>query len=293
MLIAAAVVSLILGIINEGWARGWIEGVSIMIAIVIILTVNTAQNYMRELQFQELQNKQDVTSARVTRDGRIQTVDAEELCVGDLVWIPSGDSIPADCVAVKSQQFAANESGLTGEPEGVHKSHVTDENFSSNPDPFLLQNTLVETGDATAIVLAVGHETRSGRADRVMNVAAEETPLQSKLASIADLIGNMGTTVAGLTLLALTVKILIAIFIQKERSINDRQNLTDFLDAFIIAVTIIVVAVPEGLPLAVTISLAFSVSEMAEQGNLVRRLSASETMGGVDQICTDKTGTLT
>lgn len=107
------------------------------------------------------------------------------------------------------------------------------------------------------------------------------------------MIGKMGTSVAALTALAMTVKLLSAIFISKERTLMDRQNLQDLLNAFIIAITIIVVAVPEGLPLAVTISLAFSVAEMADLGNLVRRLSASETMGGANEICTDKTGTLT
>jgi P-type E1-E2 ATPase len=141
------------------------------------------------------------------------TVDAEELVVGDIVWIPSGDNIPADCVAIKSQHFTTNESGLTGEPEQVHKSHVSNENFSFNPDPFLLQNTLVESGETTAIVLAVGHQTRSGRADRVMNVTTDQTPLQAKLESIADIIGKMGTSVALLTAIAMTVKLLSAIFI--------------------------------------------------------------------------------
>lgn len=126
-----------------------------------------------------------------------------------------------------------------------------------------------------------------------MNVTAEQTPLQAKLESIADMIGKLGGSVAALTFIALIVKMLCAIFLYKERTIADPQNLSDFLNAFIIAVTIIVVAVPEGLPLAVTISLAFSVSEMADLGNLVRRLSASETMGGANEICTDKTGTLT
>lgn len=103
----------------------------------------------------------------------------------------------------------------------------------------------------------------------------------------------MGYTMAILTGSVMIIKMLIVVFVNGDRSIMDRDNLSDLLNAFIIGVTIIVVAVPEGLPLAVTISLAFSVAEMANLGNLVRRLSASETMGGADQICTDKTGTLT
>jgi len=138
VLIAAAAVSLVLGIINEGIAKGWIEGVSIFIAIAIILTVNTSNNYIKEKQFQELQAKQDVTSARVTRDGKIMTLDAEELVVGDIVTIPSGDNVPADCVAFQTVTFTTNEAGLTGEPEAIHKAAVDSENYSTNPDPFLL-----------------------------------------------------------------------------------------------------------------------------------------------------------
>ena len=220
------------------------------------------------------------------------TVDAEELVVGDMIWINSGDCIPADCVAVQAQQFSANESAITGESVEIQKDHATEENYSSNPNPFLLQNSLAKTGEATSMVLAVGHQTRSGRAGRIMNIASTPTPLQEKLEAIADLIGKMGYTMAILTG-SVIIKMLVVVFVDETRPITDRQNLSDLLNAFIIGVTIIVVAVPEGLPLAVTISLAFSVAEMANLGNLVRRLSASETMGGADQICTDKTGTLT
>jgi len=215
----AAFVSLILGIINEGLAKGWIEGVSIFIAIAIILTVNTSNNYVKEKQFQELQAKQDVSSARVIRDGHMTTVDAEELVVGDIVKIPAGDNVPADCVAFKSITLVTNQSSLTGEPEGIHKSHIDteNENYAQNPDPFLLQNTLVETGECMAIVLAVGHNTRSGRAERVMNVTNEQTPLQAKLETIADLIGKMGGSVAVLTFIAIIVKLLCAIFLYKDR----------------------------------------------------------------------------
>lgn len=107
------------------------------------------------------------------RDGKILTVDAEELVVGDLVTIPSGDNVPADCIAVKTITFTTNESGLTGEPEALHKDAVTAENYKDNVNPFILQNTLVETGQATAIVCAVGTKTRSGRAERIMNIEGE------------------------------------------------------------------------------------------------------------------------
>ena len=141
--------------------------------------------------------------------------------------------------------------------------------------------------------MAVGSKTRSGRAERIMNIENEQTPLQEKLESIADIIGKVGGSVAALTFIALIVRMLCEVYLYKQRPLMAPENLTAVLNAFIIAVTVIVVAVPEGLPLAVTISLAYSVSEMADLGNLVRRLDASEVMGGANEICTDKTGTLT
>jgi len=218
----------------------------------------------------------------VTRNGVTMTLDAEELVVGDMIWVNAGDNIPADCVIIKAQQFNANESGITGESIEQHKAHVTNENYNEDPYPFVLQNSLAKQGEATCMVLAVGPNTRSGKAERIVNIAAEQTPLQTKLEAIADMIGKMGTAMACLTGGVLVIKMLLLIFVKEERSLFDKQNLSDLLNAFIIGVTIIVVAVPEGLPLAVTISLAFSVAEMANLGNLVRRLSASETMGGAD-----------
>lgn len=168
VLMAAAAVSLVLGIINEGWAKGWIEGVSIFVAIFIIVSVTTTNNYIKEKQFQELQNKQDVTSARVIRNGKILTVDAEELVVGDLITIPAGDMIAADCIAYKTTSFSADESSLTGETMEQPKAAVSAEMM--NGDPLLLQNTLASTGEAIAIVAAVGRRTQSGRAERLLDV---------------------------------------------------------------------------------------------------------------------------
>jgi len=157
----------------------------------------------------------------------------------------------------------------------------------------LLGSTLIQTGTGRGFVLAVGKHTRAGSAAQILDIESELTPLQKKLETIANQIGTLGVYVAVLTFIAMAVRLLVQIFYANSREISDKQNLADLMDAFIIAVTVVVVAVPEGLPLAVTISLAFSVSEMQKENNMVRRLHASETMGGANEICTDKTGTLT
>ena len=159
-MIAAAAVSLVLGISNDGWKNGWIGGASIILAITIVLVILTIESYSKQRQFQQLASKYDVCSARVIRDGKQQTVDSEELVVGDIIDITAGDTIPADCLAFETSTFfATNEADLTGEPESMPKNAVTLENYNSNPNPFLLKNTQAESGQAKAIVLAVGANT--------------------------------------------------------------------------------------------------------------------------------------
>jgi magnesium-transporting ATPase (P-type) len=191
--------------------------------------------------------------------------------------------------------MSADEAALTGEPEQVEKSDVNEHTVAYNPSPFILANTLIATGSGTALVCAVGINTRSGQAEQKMNIEDEETPLQGKLATIANQIGGIGVAVAILTFVIVTSKLVFFFYIDENPnkqfwSVDTMNTLVNYL---ILSITVIVVAVPEGLPLAVTISLAYSVAKMRKENNLVRRLDASETMGGANEICTDKTGTLT
>jgi P-type E1-E2 ATPase len=182
---------------------------------------------------------------------------------------------------------------MTGEPEQVEKSHVTEQNFQHNPSPFLLANTLVVSGTGLALICAVGVNTRSGMAEEKLNIEEEETPLQAKLETIANEIGKIGVYVAILTFIAMTVKMVVNTVKTDGKELIHIDSLNSIVTFLIIAITVVVVAVPEGLPLAVTISLAYSVMKMKLENNLVRKLDASETMGGANEICTDKTGTLT
>ena len=145
ILIAAAIISTIVGVIKDGML-GLVEGGSILLAVVIIVAITTGNNYKKEKQFQELQRKSDLSTTIVIRSGHTRIVSAEDLVVGDIVTIESGKTIPADCVIISSLDLQCNEAGLTGESENLHKSQVTQENYSSNPVPFILQSTLAETG---------------------------------------------------------------------------------------------------------------------------------------------------
>ena len=215
--------------------------------------------------------------------------------VGDIIKIESGMRIPSDCILIEGTDIATDESAMTGEPEQMDKSIVTEANYMHNPCPFMLGKTLVVSGQGLALVTSVGANTRSGMAEEKLNIEEEITPLQQKLETIANEIGKVGVYVSLLTFISMTIKLLynVCISTDPEKTILSYYTLNEIVKYIIIAITVIVVAVPEGLPLAVTISLAFSVMKMKEQNNLVRKLDASETMGGADQICTDKTGTLT
>lgn len=211
-----------------------------------------------------------------------------------MIVLESGKAAPADIVLLTSNEVIANESSMTGEPDDLHKSHVTEANYASNPNFCLLQSTMVLNGEGRGLILAVGSLTRAGMADSTLNIEKDLTPLQEKLETIANEIGKVGLYAALATMFVLLVRMVIfATHAPAGEEWGASEYINETLDAIIIAVTVIVVAVPEGLPLAVTIALAVSVMKMFEQHNLVRKLEASETMGGANEICTDKTGTLT
>ena len=170
VLCVAAVVATVVGIYNDGFAMGWVDGVSILVAIIIIIVVTVGNDLAKEAKFQELMQKSDIMQARVRRSDTMKTVDSQELVVGDLIELEQGDTVPADCIVVECMDLAANESTLTGEPEAMLKEALTNENYRHNPCPFLLQGSLVENGTGKAVVLAVGDNTNQGKAGLSMNI---------------------------------------------------------------------------------------------------------------------------
>ena len=212
VLMVAAVVATAVGIYNDGFALGWVDGVSILVAIVIIVVVTVGNDLAKEAKFQELMMKSDIMQARVRRSDAMRTVDSEELVVGDLIELEQGDTIPADCIVVECMDLAINESALTGEPEAMLKEALTNENYRHNPCPFLLQGSLVEEGSGKAVVLAVGDNTNQGHAGLAMNIEEDQTPLQNKLDTIANQIGKLGFAVAILVFIIVCVRTMLAIF---------------------------------------------------------------------------------
>lgn len=283
ILMLSAGISLLVGTLQDP-SEGWMEGVAILVTICIVVGAASINNYLKEKKFQKLNEEAQERFVTVIRANSEANISIFDLVVGDIIKVQSGDVMPVDCLILWSMMMIADESSVTGESDQVKKG------LGAGESPFLLSGSEISDGNALAVVLTVGTNTFLGKnLEKILNSEEPETPLQLKLNYIAELIGKVGLSAAILTLLVLMIYIIIGI-IQNGWVADDAGKI---INSFIIAVTIIVVAVPEGLPLAVTMSLAYSVSQMKKQNNLVRHLDASETMGQATCICSDKTGTLT
>ena len=338
ILIVAAIVSIILGVsFSEDPSKDWIDGVSIVVAVLVVVLVGSITDYQKEQKFQELNEVQaEGTKYKLIRNGIPEDHISDDLLVGDLIMINYGDIMPADILLIEGNGIKMDESALTGESDAMKKEkydkckELLDKGEHKIPSPLILSGTNCIEGSGKGIVIAVGEHSQKGVIRRTVDNAQEnsQTPLEAKLEKIAELIGYFGMIAGVVTLIALMIRFIIN-FVKdskdykknsKVESImtqllfnlpskkdddnfkaNTNNKLEDprlsvakqILDIIILCISIIVVAIPEGLPLAVTLSLAFSIKKMMDYNNLVRKMHACETMGGANYICTDKTGTLT
>lgn len=315
VLIAAAIVSAITGLIQDGFPKGLTDGVSIVVALLIIIVVGSSNNYASELKLAEQVSaceKQEVVVYRGSATATI-TVDASELVVGDIFYFDAGMKLPADAIMVEGQDVKTDESELTGEPDPMPKHVITEMNYKDGFEGTLMAKSLVMEGFGKGLVVAVGGNTIAGSITMKSMKRQGPTLLQEKLETIADKIGKFGIICATLTFVAMIIRIILEmtkvspcgcqnIFTcqpdpkceELSFALTMKNRLwTQILTAFILAITIVVAAIPEGLPLAVTLSLSFSSKKMQALNNLVRKIASSETMGGATHICSDKTGTLT
>ena len=314
ILCGAAIVSLIIGVIKDGFPHGLIEGTSILIALNIIIWVNSVNNYISEKRLADLVNLSEKQEVAVYRNSNETiTIDAAELLVGDIVKFEAGMKVPADCIMIEGQDVTCIEGELTGEPDAVIKVPLDESNYNSGVMCTMMAKSLIGSGIGKALVVAVGPYTVAGVITEKTQAAPQPTLLQEKLEVIATKIGNVGIMCAVLTFFAMVIRTMLEMFsvipcgcgnlltcveeancVKLDFSLTMKNRLwMEVLNTVIIAITVIVVAIPEGLPLAVTISLSFSSAKMRKLNNLVRKLASSETMGGATHICSDKTGTLT
>lgn len=288
ILIGAAVISLILGLTvpdpktgKVEYSTGWIEGAAILTSVVVVVTVTAWNDYSKAQKFAELNKKTSLKEVIVKRDGQKSRCDISEVVVGDILAIHYGDILGADGIYMSGEDIVCDESAQTGESLPITKN--------ATEDPFFLAGALVIQGGGEMLVTGVGESSCNGKLAAALQVEKSETPLQEKLGEMANDIGFYGLYAAILTFTVLAIKELYFIFYTGTHAFHIKP----FLDFVIVAVTIVVVAIPEGLPLAVTISLAYSMKQMQQDNCLVRVLAACETMGGATNICSDKTGTLT
>ncbi|KAH6575095.1 calcium-translocating P-type ATPase, PMCA-type [Batrachochytrium salamandrivorans] len=290
VLCAAAVIEMAIGIYKFAFAPvgkrdkfGLIDGAAIVVAVVIVVMVGSISDFRKQNQFHQLSEfSKSLAQTSVIRGGEPCVVPTDSILVGDIVVLETGDVIVADGVLVEGFHIQTDESSLTGEPISISKDFEV--------DPFLLSGTKIVHGVGRMLVVATGVNSLNGRTLLALDVEPEATPLQEKLGRIADKIAMFGVIAS----FSMAIILLVAYFISSPPSGKDSFQISqDIVALLILTVTVIVVAVPEGLPLAVTISLAHATLCMLKDNNLVRHLAACEIMGNATTICSDKTGTLT
>lgn len=295
LLFVSGVISLVLAFTVSTDGTDWIEGSAILGSALIVVLVSAVTNYQKEAKFRQLNSLKEDIQVRVVRGGQEQEISTFELLVGDVVLVETGDILPADGILFQGGELKVDESHLTGESDEVVKA--------LGSSPILMSGSKIREGFGHMLVLAVGPNSQQGIINTLVmgggeNAAAggdnlrEETMLVKKLDKLAKDIGQFGVAAASAVFVVNTFGYSLSLMGMGIMPFT-MEHAQQYLEFFITSITILVVAVPEGLPLAVTLALAFSVQRMLADNNLVRHLNACETMAGATTICSDKTGTLT
>ena len=289
ILLVAALVSLALSFVKQDF----VETLGIIVAIILATTVGFYFECDAARRFSILTQMGEEQSVKVMRDGRLQEIPRREIVVGDIVIVETGDEVPADGKLLEAIDLQVDESSLTGELlTNKEANPLQRDGKEAYPKDLLLRSSMVMAGRGCYQVTAVGDETEIGHVARqATEITGVKTPLNIQLDRLAKLISKVGSAIACTSFL---------LFLGHDILTNTLWQTDDYLGMaevvlkyFMMAVTLIVMAVPEGLPMAVTLALALNMRRMLKSNNLVRKLQASETMGAVTVICTDKTGTLT
>ena len=294
VLLFAAVLSLGISVIENEYA----ETIGIIFAILLATGIGFYFEYDAGKKFDLLNAVGEETQVKVIRGGQVHSIPRREVVVGDIVIIENGEEIPADGELIEATSLQINESSLTGELMVEKTTNPDDfDPDATYPSNTVMRGTTVTDGHGIMRVIRVGDATEIGKVARQSTEASEEeTPLNKQLTRLANLIGKVGFTIAGVTFAVFVTRDLYAWFSLHDGIQDWHQGMEVVqivLKYFMMAVTLIVVSVPEGLPMSVTLSLALNMRRMLATNNLVRKMHACETMGAVTVICTDKTGTLT
>ncbi|KAF9937658.1 plasma membrane calcium [Modicella reniformis] len=299
----------------------WVEGVAILVAVIIVVMVGSINDFQKETQFRMLNAKKEDREVKVIRNGETVLISVFGIIVGDILHLEPGDVVAADGIYLGGHNLKCDESAMTGETDAVKKvtydelkkmeeveatARKEESRIQTNHegievlhepqhgvhgvDPFIISGAKVLEGVGTYVVTGVGPNSFHGKTMMSLRTEAEDTPLQVKLNDLAERIAKLGSMAALLMLIILFIRYFAGF---RTGTPPSKDIVKSLVTIIISAVTVIVVAVPEGLPLAVTLALAFATTRMLRDNNLVRVLAACETMGNATTICSDKTGTLT
>ncbi|KAI0046577.1 calcium-translocating P-type ATPase [Auriscalpium vulgare] len=309
----------------------WVEGVAIIVAICIVVGVGSLNDWQKEQQFKVLNEKKEERKVKVIRDGDEKQIDVQDVVVGDIALLEPGEVVPCDGIFLSGHNVRCDESGATGESDAIKKASFEDcvsmrnkklaeldsadldsaerqegvdggdapkpsrpsaLDLLGHTDCFLISGSKVSEGVGSYVVISVGEKSMHGRLMMALRTDSESTPLQAKLNDLAELIAKVGTLAGSLLFVVLFIRFIVQVAMKSPQRTGSESGIA-FTNILIISVTLIVVAVPEGLPLAVTLALAFATKRMTKEKLLVRVLGSCETMANASVICTDKTGTLT
>lgn len=286
ILLVAAFVSLILAFIE----KNYMEAIGIFVAVFLATTVGFYFERDAAKKFNLLTALSEEQPVKVRRNGKVMEIPRHDVVVGDVVLVEVGDEVPADGELILCNDLQINESTLTGEP--VTEKSLEGGGDGAYPRNVILRSTMVMNGRGEFVVTAVGDATEIGKvAKKSTEQTSVETPLHMQLDKLAKMISKVGSVVS---VAAFFIFLIHDILTNPAWGGKDYFYMAEIvLKYFMMAVTLIVMAVPEGLPMAITLSLALNMRRMLKSNNLVRKLHACETMGAVTVICTDKTGTLT
>ncbi|KAG5938266.1 hypothetical protein E4U59_003880 [Claviceps monticola] len=299
LLTISAFISLAVGIYQSVTAEEgssnieWVEGVTVVIAIVVIVLASAANDWQKDHKFKKLNDRKKHREVTVFRSGRAQQVDITQVLVGDIMHIEAGEVIAVDGVLIQACGLYINETSISGESGMVQKTVSGDHDASHAvlADPFILSGTTVSRGVGRYLVLSVGVNSTYGRTLMSLHEDIEETPLQAKLGRLGKQLIVFGAIAGAIFFVILFIRFLLRLKSMKNEGPSNKAEA--FLQLLILSITVVIIAVPEGLALNVTVALAFATTRMLRDNNLVRLIRSCEVMGNATCVCSDKTGTLT
>ncbi|KID98331.1 ATPase, P-type, calcium-transporting, PMCA-type, partial [Metarhizium majus ARSEF 297] len=299
LLTISACISLAIGIYQsvsaeEGMSNiEWVDGVTVVIAIVIIVLASAANDWQKNHKFEKLNERKKHREVTVFRSGRAQLISLQEVNVGDVMHIEAGEVVAVDGVLLQASGLHINESSISGESGMVHKTVPGDHDASHAvlADPFILSGTTVTRGVGRYLVTSVGSNSTYGRTLMSLREDVEETPLQAKLGRLGKQLIVFGAVVGAIFFVILFIRYLVRLKWMASKGPSNKAE--EFFHILILSITVVIITVPEGLALNVTVALAFATTRMLRDNNLVRLIRSCEVMGNATCVCSDKTGTLT